>query len=563
MKYNMGHEFNTAPKPPLVLAIVTLFLFARAWPRIINPEVWNEDGTHNLFGYINNGFLSILEPVNGFLIFIPKIITFISVQISIVQYPLISTLLAWIVIVTVLAIIATAPLRLKGGVLLAIACLWVPTDPEVYGLPLYTFWWTSLLLYTAIFWNENSKTWGFRVLIIVLAALSAPVILAVLPLFWIRVWAFRRNPAELIVASFASIGAVIQFWIMLQYSSQGTVVSGINLITLPQIIPKFLGSYVLGNLLADFQWIAGITLAGFLAVATLRARSSWVMWALVYLWATAIIMSISRVDIDIIHQELAGPRYFFFPFVLMTWWLLQIALLDRNIWLRGGGWAIMALAAINVLPVIDRNHDSLRWQNHVQSCQYFDSYSIPIHASGHITQAWELPLSGKQCLELLTRDLFFTTDSSTSSASHPYRFIHGQADPAQSDSLDISAVVTNEWLGMDYYSKHSGGNTLPGFQVIGSYNHPNSQSGVLTVIMKRGDRIWYRSEPQAKNQFIEIENHQSEFLSVLPPTSEWVLLEFSNSNLPDEFIVRFEDRGDGWGEWSAVGFKKPWGVNGK
>lgn len=145
-------------KLPFIVAVIILFLAARAWIRIINPEVWDEDGTHNLLGYIRGGFLSIFDPVNGYIIFIPKIITFISAEISITYYPLVSAVLAWIVIVSVLTIITTVPLRLKGGLLLAITCLWLPSDPEVYGLPLYTFWWTSLLLYAVVFWDENSKT---------------------------------------------------------------------------------------------------------------------------------------------------------------------------------------------------------------------------------------------------------------------------------------------------------------------------------------------------------------------------------------------------------------------
>jgi hypothetical protein len=223
-------------KLPWIVAILISLLFVRAWTRILYPEVWDEDGTRNLFGYINNGFLDIFEPVNGYLIVVPKLITFVSAQVSIIQYPLISTVLAWILIFSVLLIIATGPLRLVGGGLLAIACLWVPSDPEVYGLPLYTFWWTSLLLYALVFWDDHSHKWGLRTLIIVLASLSAPTILVVLPLFWARAWAYRDNRLELKLASLASIGAAIQLLIMLQESSRIGVIFSIDLALFNQII---------------------------------------------------------------------------------------------------------------------------------------------------------------------------------------------------------------------------------------------------------------------------------------------------------------------------------------
>lgn len=216
-------KFISKLKLPLSVTVLILLLAVRAWPRITNPEVWDEDGTHNLLGYIRHGFLSIFDPVNGYIIFIPKIITFISAEVSITYYPFVSTVFAWIIIISVLTIITIAPLRLKGGILLAISCLWLPSDPEVYGLPLYTFWWTSLLLYMVVFWDESSTAWGFRAFMVVLASMSAPVILVVLPLFWARVLAFRKNPVELWLAIIASICAAAQLWIMVQYSSRGTV----------------------------------------------------------------------------------------------------------------------------------------------------------------------------------------------------------------------------------------------------------------------------------------------------------------------------------------------------
>jgi len=97
---------------------------------------------------------------------VPKLITISAASISFSQYPLISTLLAWGVTLAVCYIIATAPIQLRGGLLLAVACLLVPSDPEVFGLPLYTFWWVSILLFVVVFWNQQSTDWGLRSAII-------------------------------------------------------------------------------------------------------------------------------------------------------------------------------------------------------------------------------------------------------------------------------------------------------------------------------------------------------------------------------------------------------------
>src|SRR5215475_5493181 len=143
-----------------VVFICLILLLVRAWPRLLNAQVWDEDGTHNLPGFFKNGLADLFEPLNGYLVLVPKLITISAASISFSQYPLISTLLAWGVTLAVCYIIATAPIQLRGGLLLAVACLLVPSDPEVFGLPLYTFWWVSILLFVVVFWNQQSTDWG-------------------------------------------------------------------------------------------------------------------------------------------------------------------------------------------------------------------------------------------------------------------------------------------------------------------------------------------------------------------------------------------------------------------
>jgi hypothetical protein len=71
--------------------------------------------------------------------------------------------------------------------------------------------------------------------------------------------------------------------------------------------------------------------------------------------------------------------------------------------------------------------------------------------------------------------------------------------------------------------------------------------------MHRGEQVWFRSEPMSLKQRIIIVDSNGRYMEALPTTSEWVLLEFSNTSLPDEFEVKFVDGGDGREEWSAIG----------
>lgn len=545
---------RTKSKLPLLSLGLFLLLFLRAWTRLLYPEVWDEDGAINIPGFLNSGIRDLAEPVNGFLILVPKLITMTGVSISITQYPLVSTLMAWCVIMAVLVVVATAPVRLAGGALLAIACLWVPTDSEVFGLPLYTFWWSSLLLFIAVFWIENSTAWGWRASFIVLASLSGPVCLVVFPLFWVRSWLFRNNPIELRLAVIATVSAGIQLYVVQSQHANHTVASGLSHIdfsALVQVIPKFLGAYAVGNIWPKWQTPVGIAVLALISLMLFRTRRSWWMWMLAYLWLMAVIMSVSRVDIRVIHQALAGPRYFFFPFLLLSWWLIQILFAADNRWLRGCGGLLLALAAINVFPVLSRKHDPLHWRTHVLSCQQFEHYILPVHSEGRAEHAWQLPMTGQQCSRLIAEDIFYTVDGSP---MLPYRVIGKANQGVMGTKLaGSSSILESEWHGQDYYSMASGVSTLPKVQILGSFRVSAAESGALTLQLERGDQVWYRSELRSNRQRIEVVNQNCKFLQLLPNSSEWVLLEFSNRQLPDKFVVKFIDGGDGWGEWSAVG----------
>jgi hypothetical protein len=252
-------------KPLLILLVGMTLLLIRAWPRLLNPQIWDEDGIKNIPGFLLNSYSDIFEQVNGYLILVPKLITMLTASISISQYPLISTLIAWVVTLAVFYVIASASLYLSGSILLAVASCLIPSNPEVFGLPLYTFWWVSLLLFIIPFWNKQSTGWLGRAVIIFFASFSSPVCLVVLPLIWARAWVLRKYYVEIGLAVFASLCVATQLWVMWHYPHPvASSVDSINLSALLQVIPKFFGAYLIGNLQSGWQWQFGIVLLTFL-----------------------------------------------------------------------------------------------------------------------------------------------------------------------------------------------------------------------------------------------------------------------------------------------------------
>ena len=391
-----------------------LLLFARRHQQLLAPEVWDEDGTQILPQLINNGPLALFWSANGYLVLVPRMISFLALSISFVQYPLVSTLIAWAFTITVLVAISVAPIALRGGPLLGLVVLLIPSDPEVFGLPLYTLWWAALLVVTAAFWNFGTGRAGWRLAFVVFGGLSSPIIVLVLPLFLYRAVVRRNDRSEWIIAATSAACAFVQVRSLMtsQLPPGGNDFSASSLLL---ALPTFLGNYIAGVLRGDgtvvtvVTWLAAVaTLA--LVIATIvqgRGRRS-VMIGLVYLLCGSIFLVAARVTLSALNPETAGPRYFFFPFVIEGWLLLQICFTATSVALRSIATLFLMCAAAGALPTLSRSQDRLFWQANVEKCAAVadtESYNLPVEFDGSTVRAYALSLTGGQCRNLIARDL--------------------------------------------------------------------------------------------------------------------------------------------------------------
>ena len=242
-----------------LMALLLGLLATRRWQQIISPQVWAEDGVRILPQYIREGWFSFFEPVNGYLVTIPKIISAVSLEVSFLNYPLISTILSWLFITLVGLAIAYSPTKMHDKALCAIAVFMIPSDPEVFGLPLYTFWWSSLLLFLVALWDEKVPLIGWRIGFVMICGLSSPVIIAILPILYFRSYRYRSLHAEHTVASIATLIAAVQLYFILQISSSEAGFPPLESL-LKFIVPKFFGRFLIGNWIDNglCLWLAGM-----------------------------------------------------------------------------------------------------------------------------------------------------------------------------------------------------------------------------------------------------------------------------------------------------------------
>jgi hypothetical protein len=125
----------------------------------------------------------------------------------------------------------------------------------------------------------------------------------------------------------------------------------------------------------------------------------------VILWLTVCTMSVVRVPVEILHPFLAGPRYFFYPFILLTW--LGIYLAAASVWpvraLFAAGYVFTLAMA---MPSMSRRDDAIDWRKHITACMLSAEYDVPIHYDGQAATLGYVHLSGAQCTLMVVKSWF-------------------------------------------------------------------------------------------------------------------------------------------------------------
>jgi hypothetical protein len=383
----------------LVLASIAI-LFARRPDQFLHPYIWVEEGLYTLRFYAERGWITLFHPLSGYLMLASKLITLTAFQLSILWAP---QILAALTIAFTCAI-ALSPTHLKWPYACALAALLVPSNPEVFGTGHYTFWWAGLLLPLTVLWTDE-RQW-LRLVYLLFAGVSSPLIGGVAVLLAVRL-ALERNRREMIATLVAGAACVVQILGMRAEAAIGVyaVAHGPTPAALPVIVQKYVGAFFHLDTIRG-----GLAIAAALAVLTWAVRSRldryFALMVLVFVgFAIMITMRLQPGELDVLAPLGAGPRYFFYPFVLLSWiliWLASVSPRPVQAFLAASFVATLVAAG----PALSRRHDTLDWKREVLACAQADQYELPIHFAGSSSEMWHLKLSGAQCRALLARSLF-------------------------------------------------------------------------------------------------------------------------------------------------------------
>ena len=131
----------------------------------------------------------------------------------------------------------------------------------------YSFWWAGILVFLALLWDSRRGADWVRLVYIAIGGLSAPIIISMSALFWLRALAIKSE-REVIAAGVASFVAILQI-IAIHYQPVEIHTEAVNTTTVAVSLKMFVGKFFYMNGSVYFGVAAALVLTG---LAIMRRR---------------------------------------------------------------------------------------------------------------------------------------------------------------------------------------------------------------------------------------------------------------------------------------------------
>jgi hypothetical protein len=392
------------PRDRRTLIAATLAFCALVWiwrrpEQLDHPYVWDEERVI-LRNYLDHGWAAVFKPLQGYVVLSSAFFTTLSAQLSFFHLPRLEYGFALLLFLATFAMLLLPESRwgdLRMRCAMAVTGVLVPVNPETFGVLLYSFWWTTLWPLIVFGWRRT--LWLVRAPALAVAALSSPAGGVLFVLFGIEFVRTRR------------LRDAISALILLA----GFVVQSVLVLTSPRPHPKLLDVFEqtlrVGGLFTSgwlgredhgFLAFAGLAFLVFLFVASIHvARTTRRIEPLILTLVALVYALVSSVNSPLFTDPvLAGPRYFFLPFFLFSWVLLQF--IPEVGALRIAAAVLLAFGAFLLPDTFSRTPNTttaeLSWGAQLQLCaaSHQKTVQLPIYIDGS-NQFWTLDVTRADC----------------------------------------------------------------------------------------------------------------------------------------------------------------------
>ncbi len=368
--------------------------FLRRPDQLLHPYVWVEE-FQILNRYQTQGLLhAILAPVEGYFVWPTSFTVGFAAAASFLHLPLIDywASTAWFVATLCLILLPSSPLRLRWRVGLVVLLVLAPTNPEVFGIAEYAFWWTTLWPLISLLWTKD--IWWLRIPALLIGGMSSLAGAAtVVPYAFLFV--VTRQRRYLVGTGVLAVTLVVQSIAYLTSARSSRTPFHPISVSL-QVLRNF-SDYAFEWLKptnTDFLVFAGacllVAVVGVVIHMAPPQRSSITNILVALLLGLLVVGILSSLPAPLLADPLvAGPRYYFLPYVVLGWVLLLISVRSEVQWTRIAATVLILMSLLTLSQNFSRHDDRVSWSYQLSRCQHATKpFTVPVQFDGTRADLW-------------------------------------------------------------------------------------------------------------------------------------------------------------------------------
>jgi hypothetical protein len=382
--------------------------FLRRPDQLLHPYVWVEE-YQILNRFQTQGLLhAIFAPVQGYFVWPTSFTVGFAADISFLHLPLIDYWVstAWFVATLCLILVPASRIRLRWRIGFVVLLVLVPTNPEVFGIAEYAFWWTTLWPLISILWSKDY--WWLRIPALLIGGMSSLAGAAVVvPYVFLFVVSRQRRYA--VGTALLSVTLVVQAITYLTSARSAKTPLHPRSVALQEL--RNFSDYAFTWLKptdSDFLAFAGacmiLAILAIVLYAVLQGTSAHTN-TLIALGLGLIVMGVlSSIPAPLLADPInAGPRYYFLPYVVLGWVLLIIAVTSELQWGRIAAVVVILMSLFALSQNFSRHDDRVSWSQQLAQCQHTTkAFSVPVQYDGARADLWKgaLMITPQTCRSL-------------------------------------------------------------------------------------------------------------------------------------------------------------------
>lgn len=266
------------------------------------------------------------------------------------------------------------------------------TNPEVFGIAEYTFWWTTLWPLISIIWSKDN--WWLRIPVLIIGGMSSLAGAAVV-VPYAFLFVVTRQRRYLVGSAVLAATFVVQ--VMAYFTSDRSARTPFYPVSVSlQELHNF-SDYAFTWLKptdSDFLAFTGacmlVAIVGIVLYDAVGRRSDAGLEIIALVLGLLVVGVLSSIPAPLLDDPIAaGPRYYFLPYVVLGWVLLLIAVTSEVQWARVAATVLIVMSLLALSLNFSRHDDRVSWSQQLPRCQNATtSFTVPVQFDGSRQNLW-------------------------------------------------------------------------------------------------------------------------------------------------------------------------------